>query len=627
MIKLDDIELRRGDKCLLKNASANLHPGEKIALIGNNGTGKSSLLGLLQGRLATDHGEVRVPADWRIAWMRQEVEHSERPALEYVLDGDKALRLVQQQIQRAEQDENHQALAKLHEQLDSIDGYGAKNRAEQLLLGLGFQVHQLDNAVNHFSGGWQIRLNLAQALIQRSDLLLLDEPTNHLDLDAEIWLEQWLQQYDGTLLLISHDRDFIDNVCDGIWQIEHESLHCYRGNYSAFERQRAERLSQQQAAYQKQQQRIQDIERFVSRFRAKASKAKQAQSRLKELDRMALIAPAHIDSPFTFSFADAGKMSDPLLTLSDAQLGYAGQPLLAAVNLSIHPGQRIGLLGHNGAGKSTLIKSLCGDLPLISGERVGGEHLAIGYFSQHQMDALDLEASALLHLQRLSPAASEQAMRNFLGSFNFHGDQALAPVSLFSGGEKARLALALIVWQRPNLLLLDEPTNHLDLAMCHALTMALQDFAGGMMLISHDRHLLNSTVDQFYLVAEGRCDSFDGDLERYRQYLLQGNKQPASNADTTHDKRQKRQLAAQQRQRLAPLKQQLKQTERALSQAEQALQTVEAELADSAIYLEQNKEKLQDCLQRQAALKKQLNTLENDWLELEAELEQLQQQA
>ena len=627
MIRFIDLELRRGHKQLLHQANATINPGEKVALVGSNGSGKTSLFTLMQGQLSPDQGELQLPGEWCIAHMAQEVASSDRSALDYVLDGDLTLRALEQQIRQAEADDKPMRQAELLEQLDAIDGYTAGNRAEQLLLGLGFGNDELHKPVNQFSGGWRIRLNLAQALMQRSDLLLLDEPTNHLDLDTELWLEQWLQQFSGTLILISHDRDFIDNVCDRVIHIEHQQLQTYRGNYSAFERQRSERLAQQQAVYVKQQRRINEIQQFVSRFRAKATKAKQAQSRLKELARMEAIAPAHIDSPFTFRFADPDKMSDPLLNLSQGQLGYAGKVVVDGVNLSIHPGQRIGLLGRNGAGKSTLIKTLVGDIPLLAGHISAGEHLRIGYFSQHQLEALDLKASPVLHLQRLSPTASEQQIRDFLGSFNFLGDQALAPIMPFSGGEKARLALAIIVWQRPNLLLLDEPTNHLDLEMCHALTMALQDFAGALVVISHDRHLLNSTVDQLFWVNAGSLTAFDGSLQDYSLLLqkrgdISGNSHSPA-GDRTPDRKQRRQQAAAQRQQLAPLTRRANQLEQQLQQCEQQLAALESTLADPELYQPEAKQQLQALLQQQGQLRNDREALETGWLTLQEEIEQL----
>ncbi|MDG1772415.1 MAG: ATP-binding cassette domain-containing protein [Oceanicoccus sp.] len=628
MITLEEISLQRGSKFLLEQASAVFHPGQKIALIGANGTGKSSLFQLLLGQLSADDGTASIPQQWRIAHMAQEVATSERNALDYIIDGDQQLRAIEAEMQQAEQSDNHEKLAILHEQLDTIDGYNAKVRAEQLMLGLGFQLRDINKSANSFSGGWRIRLNLAQALMSSSDLLLLDEPTNHLDLDAELWLEQWLQRYQGSLLLISHDRDFIDSVCEGIVHIEHKRLNTYKGNYSAFERQRAERLAQQQANYEKQQVRKAEINDFVRRFRAKATKAKQAQSRLKELARMEDIAPAHIDSPFDFSFPEPGKFSDPLLNLSHAHLGYGDTIIVKEVNLSIHPGSRIGLLGANGAGKSTMIKSLANEIALLSGDFTEGENLQLGYFSQHQLEALDLDASPALHLQRISPKAREQEIRNFLGGFNFHGDMAMEPIRHFSGGEKARLALAIVVWQKPNLLLLDEPTNHLDLEMCHALTVALQAFAGAVIVVSHDRHLLRNTVDQFLLVADGKADLFEGDLDDYSRWLMT-QKKSANNKDDGPDdkagnKKEQRQLAAEIRKKLNPITNAIKKIEKQMTKTDVRLSEIEASLGDNALYEAEHKDKLQALLQDQATVSQEKAQQEETWLELNDELESLQ---
>ncbi len=630
MIKLDDISLQRGNKFLLEQASAVFHPGQKIALIGANGTGKSSLFQLLLGQLQIDDGTLSVPSQWRIAHMAQEVATSSRNALDYILDGDTVLRQIEREIEQAEQSDNHDKLPALHEQLDTIDGYNARVRAELLLQGLGFSNEDANKPANSFSGGWRIRLNLAQALMSPSDLLLLDEPTNHLDLDAELWLEQWLQRYQGSLLLISHDRDFIDSVCEGIVHIEHQKLSSYKGNYSAFERQRAERLAQQQASYEKQQQRKSEIHSFVSRFRAKATKAKQAQSRLKELERMEDIAPAHIDSPFDFSFPEPGKFSDPLLNLSKAQLGYGDTAIVNNVNLSIHPGSRIGLLGANGAGKSTLIKSLSQQIDLLGGEFTCGENMEMGYFSQHQLEALDLDASPALHLQRLSPKAREQEIRNFLGGFNFNGDMAFDNIRKFSGGEKARLALAIIVWQKPNLLLLDEPTNHLDLEMCHALTVALQGFEGAVVVVSHDRHLLRNTVDQFYLIHDGKAEIFDGDLDDYSHWLLEQRKTDKSSSqekatdDKGASKKEQRQQTAELRKKFKPITNAIKKLELQMATNDKKLTAIEEQLGDSALYEDANKTKLQDLLQQQVKHTQEKDQQEEQWFELTEELETLQ---
>lgn len=624
MIELINLSLQRGGKALLEEASLRVNPGEHMALVGANGSGKSSLFKLLCNELSYDSGDLQMPAQWQIAQMRQEVEASDRPAIEYVIDGHQHYRRIEADIEACNDDHR---LAELLAEMELIHAYQIRSDAEQLLQGLGFALTEVDKPVSDFSGGWRIRLNLAQALMCPSDLLLLDEPTNHLDLDASLWLEQWLRRYEGTLLLISHDRDFIDACCDFVVHLEHHQLHRYRGNYSAFERQRAERLAQQQQAYEKQQAERAHMEDFVRRFRAKASKAKQAQSRLKALERMSEIAPAHVDSPFHFRFYAPSQYSDPLLGLSNAALGYS-EPLLNKVNLSIHPGSRIGLLGANGAGKSTLMKSLAGTLAPLSGQRHSGEHLHMGYFHQHQLESLDLNASPLLQFQRLRPDAREQDIRNFLGGFNFKGERAEGSCLHFSGGEKARLALAIIVWQRPNVLLLDEPTNHLDLEMCHALTSALQEFEGAVIVVSHDRHLLRNTVDELLLVDNGSVSPFDGSLDDYRQWLLSRNRelgdkpQSASTAPVV-DKKKARQDAAAKRAKLAPLNNEIKKLERTLQKVAEQLQAIEAQLADTSLYDEANKQQLKTLLAEQARLQTENNTAEEAWLELQEQLEAL----
>lgn len=639
MISLQNIHLQRAQKSLLEDASLVIHPGQHVGLTGANGCGKSSLFQLLQGQLQHDQGELHIPGTWRISHMAQQVGAVNDSAVDYVLAGDTTWLRLSQQIQQSEntQSENTQnelQLAQLHADYEAIDGYNTHYRAEQLLAGLGFAQAEMNNAVASFSGGWRIRLNLARALMCPADLLLLDEPTNHLDLDATFWLEQWLKQFKGTLLLISHDRDFLDQVVDHIVHFEQKKLQSYRGNYSAFERQRSERLAQQQALYQQQQQRRAEMQRFVDRFKAKATKAKQAQSRIKALERMELIAPAHIDSPFHFYFYAANKTSDPLLNFHKVDCGY-DRPVLKGINLSVRPGDRIGLLGPNGAGKSTLVKTMARALSPQQGELHCGEHLKIGYFHQHQLEALDVEASALLHIQRLSPDASEQEIRNFLGGFDFHGDQALEPVKPFSGGEKARLALALIVWQRPNLLLLDEPTNHLDLDMREALTEALQGYEGAMIVVSHDRHLLRNTVDNFWLVANGTVNEFDGDLSDYQRWLFEQKKVEKSNHDKTGktsenktaeglDKKARRQQAAQIRQQLRPLQQAAKKLESQIEQLQMRLAQIDNLLADTAIYQDSQKEQLQKLLQEQGQLKNQLEEYEEQWFEKQEALETLQ---
>ncbi len=626
MITLRNVVLHRGVQRLLDNANLTIHPSRHIGVIGRNGCGKSSLFSLLLGDLQLDGGDMAIPGTWRVAHMAQEVSSSARSAVDYVLDGDKALRDVQQKICVAEQKSDNQQLAHLYAEMEVLHGFDAHYRAEQLLHGLGFTQAQVALPVHSFSGGWCIRLNLAQALIAPSDFLLLDEPTNHLDLDATLWLEQWLKSYAGTLLIISHDRDFLDNVVDEIVFIENGQLDSYRGNYSAFERLRAERLAQQQANYDKQQRRIAEIEDFVRRFRAKASKARQAQSRLKELDRMEQISLAHIDSPFHFRFRDSEKTSSPLLVLRNASIVYGDRTVLQHVNVNLQPGSRVGLLGVNGAGKSTLIKALVGDVPLATGDRVCGEHLRIGYFAQHQLEALDLQASALLHVQRLSPDATEQVIRNFLGGFDFHGEKALEPIAPFSGGEKARLALALVVWQNPNLLLLDEPTNHLDLDMREALTEALQSYSGALVVISHDRHLLRNSVDEFWCVHAGRVEPFDGTLEDYHQFVksqlvLDGAANENTDSGTKTDRKIQRQQTAALRQQLAPLKKQITALENDIYKQKTRLLAIETELAEPAIYESSNKNRLQTVMAEQSVLRKAIDSNETLWFQAQEKME------
>ena len=629
MIRLENLSLLRGSTKLLDGANLSVHSGWKLALVGANGAGKSSLFKLLLGELHADAGDLSVPDRKQIAHMAQEVSSSDRTALDYVLDGDLQLRDIQTKLAQAEADHSPE-VGTLHAELEAIDGYRAESRAHQLLDGLGFSTADASKSVNAFSGGWRIRLNLAQALMSRSDLLLLDEPTNHLDLDATLWLENWLRNYPGTLILISHDRTFIDAVASHVVHLHQRELQLYKGNYSAYERMRAERLAQQQAAYVKQQERVAQIENFVRRFKAKASKAKQAQSRIKELERMEMISAAHIDSPFTFRFDSSDKISSPLLNLYQADLGYPGAKILDGIKLSLVPGQRIGLLGRNGAGKSTLVKSLMGDLKLISGTRQTGDHLSVGYFAQHQLEALDLEASAMLHLQRMDPKASEANLRSFLGSFGFSGDDALEPIKRFSGGEKARLALALIAWRKPNLLLLDEPTNHLDLEVRHALTLALQSFEGAIILVSHDRHLLANSVDQFLLVADGKVEEFSGDLDDYHQWLASQRSEAKpqiaheSRSTSAADRKEQKRLEAERRAKLRPLKQQVEKLEKLIDSTSAKLEQIENQLADPDIYSDERKVELKELLAQQAELSSRLNQAENDWMERQEELDELE---
>jgi len=625
MLQLQSISLQRGKKVLLEHADFNVFPGQKWGIVGANGSGKSTLFKLILREIQEDSGQLSLPSDWRIAHMAQEIQSTQSSALDYVIDGDPALR----KLQKALESDAHsgEKLAQLYQEMETIDGYSAEARAERLLSGLGFAAGDSLKAVSSFSGGWRIRLNLAQALMSRSDLLLLDEPTNHLDLDATLWLEQWLKQYPGTLLVISHDRDFLDNLVDGIVQFEAQKLCSYRGNYSAFERQRAEMLAQQTAEFDKQQKRISEIERFVERFRAKATKAKQAQSRLKELQRMEKIAPAHVDSPFSFSFPAPERVPQTLLTLDKVEVGYENT-IVDNVNFSLHGNSRIGLLGHNGAGKSSLLKTLATLLPALSGELIPSAHLKIGYYAQHQLEALDLHASCALHLQRLDKQATEQAVRNFLGGFGFQGDRAFEPIEHFSGGEKARLALAILAWQKPNLLLLDEPTNHLDLEMRHALTLALQEWEGALVVVSHDRHLLRSTVDEFLLVDRGRLTPFEGSLDDYQTWLLQdksANESEAANESPRTDRKEQRKQEAAIRQQLSPFNKKIKQIEHKLTKLDEELNTVETTLADASIYTGEQSA-LEALLQQQGRLNKEKESLEEEWMCLTEEKENLEKQ-
>jgi ATP-binding cassette subfamily F protein 3 len=621
VIILEDIALRRGPKLLLKQGSATLQPGQKLALIGANGTGKSSFFAMLMGELSADSGHVRGMTGLRIAHMAQELEASQESAINFVIAGDDAVFGLLRDIASAEKSEDFERAAALHQALDGVDGYGAERRAEQLLLGLGFKRAEVHSAVTDFSGGWRVRLNLARALMTPSDVLLLDEPTNHLDLDTMLWLQEWLRRYDGTLLMISHDRDFIDAVCERTLSLEQQQLVTYRGGYSAYELQRAERMAQQQAEFARQQREVAHIEDFVRRFRAKATKAKQAQSRLKALERMEAVAPAHVDSPFSFQFPEPGKVSDPLLTIDNLTLGYDDTQILTGVSVSLHPGDRIGLLGKNGAGKSTFLKGLTGALTPRTGDRVPGAHLRIGYFDQQQLEVLDLDASPLLHLQRLTPTAREQTILDFLGGFNFKGDQARETIRLFSGGEKARLALAMVVWQDPNVLILDEPTNHLDLDMRHALAMALQGYTGAIVLVSHDRHLMRHVVETLWLVQDGSVSEYAGDLAAYEHWVLAGDKGTDEAPEVTqgarvagHGKAQ-RQSNAERRARLRPLQTALKKTEKALEVLQQRLAQLQAELADPELYEAEQRQRLSEIVKEEGAIKAEITTLEDVWVE------------
>jgi ATP-binding cassette subfamily F protein 3 len=630
LIQFKQLTLVRGLKILIEAASLQLHPGHKVGLTGANGAGKSSLFALLRGEMQLEAGDLEMPATWVIAHVAQETPALALAAIEFVLDGDAELRTIEAALAAAEANHQGELLAELHHRLLDIDGYSAKARAAELLSGLGFTQANLQQAVSSFSGGWRVRLNLARALMCRSDLLLLDEPTNHLDLDAVIWLEGWLQSYRGTLLLISHDRDFLDAIVNHIAHIEQQTLTLYRGGYSDFERQRAEKLSLQQAMFEKQQRKVSHLQSYIDRFRVQATKARQAQSRIKALERMEMIAAAHIDSQFNFEFRVPTSAPDPLLMLDDMAVGYHDVALIKNIALAIRPGERLGLLGRNGAGKTTLIKLLANELKPLSGKRVEGRDLNIGYFAQHQLEQLRPHDSPLQHMLTLDPLTREQEHLNFLGGFDFKGEMARSPCADFSGGEKSRLALALLIWTRPNLLLLDEPTNHLDLEMRHALTLALQDFTGGVILVSHDRALLRATCDEFLLVADGKAEAFDGDLENYSQWLSAQrlkDKQEAQVASA--DKPNKNDRAVNKAEKQArilerrPLIKELEQLELNIDRWQNNKKGCDERLNDSELYAAADKTELQQLLIKQAELAAKVETSEERWLELHELLEAL----
>ena len=627
MIFLRDVTLRRGVKCLFEHASTTFHRGQKIGVTGANGAGKSSLFALVKGELHADAGEIEMQPGLVVGEVAQELPGGMTAAIEHVIDGDRELRAVEAQLREAESVADAVRLGELHDRMAAIGGYAARARAARLMHGLGFAEADLDRPVDAFSGGWRVRLNIARALMCRSDLLLLDEPTNHLDLDAIVWLEAWLRAYAGTLLLISHDREFLDNSVNNICHLDAQTVRMYAGNYSAFERQRAMQLSQQQALYEKQRREIARVHAFVERFRAKATKARQAQSRIKQLARLDEVVPAHVASPFNFAFRNADAQPDPALVLDNVAAGYGGKIVLSSVRLELRAGARIGLLGRNGAGKSTLVKVLAGNLAPVKGTRIEGKALKIGYFEQSLLDQLRAGDSPIEHLGRLDPSVREQELRDFLGGFNFCGDDVLARVGRFSGGERSRLALALIAWQRPNVLLLDEPTNHLDIEMRHALARALQEYEGAMVLVSHDRSLLRSSCDQLFIVDGGAVREFDDDLEGYTRLLAASASEEFQQPRSGPSRREQRRIEAEARADASalrkPLEKELRQLEREIDQCSREKARLENLIASPDLYENSKKEQLREYLLERARIGKQLDRAEEYWLELTTRIEEL----
>lgn len=627
----------RGNNTLLNNACATIYPHKRVGLIGRNGCGKSTLFALIKKEILPENGDINIPSSWVISSVAQETPGLEESALDYVIDGDKQYRALEKELKAAEEANDGMKAASLHMELENIQAYTINSRAGRLLLGLGFSTADFTKPTKEFSGGWRMRLNLAQALICRSDLLLLDEPTNHLDLDTVMWLEDWLKAYPGTLIIISHDRDFLDNICTNIIHIEHKKLNCYTGNYTDFEVERAQRLALEKAMYDKQQTELAYMQAFVDKFRYKATKAKQAQSRLKAMERMEKIVLAQADSPFSFSFFENENVLPPnLIRMDNLTAGYPDKTVLTSIKMNIVPGSRIGLLGRNGAGKSTLIKTIAGEIPPLSGEFALAKAVKVGYFAQHQLEYLDPEGTPLSHLTALAPDARELELRSFLGGFGFSGDKVTDPVGHFSGGEKARLVLALLVWQKPNLLLLDEPTNHLDLQMREAIIIALSSFKGALIVVSHDRHLLRTTTDEFYSVSEGKVFPFDGDLDDYHEYLMELDKKeqeklnaekaderahkPVQTNDNFKNKDQKRAEAAF-RKTLSPLKKEIEKLEHSLDELNARKNELETILADASIYEAARKNELQAYLLEQSSVSEKLEEVETEWMLKSEELQ------
>ena len=618
MLSFNNLELVLGGKTLFDDVSLTIHHHQKVGLVGANGTGKTSLFKIIKKEIEVDQSTVSFPSDLRISYLAQEVRGTDEIALDYVLSGDSNLIDIQKKIEKAEIDENYEILGELYEVYSSLDGYSAKSKAEQLMVGLGFKSDDFDKPLKDFSGGWRVRLNLAKTLMQPSDLMLLDEPTNHLDLDAILWLSNWIKSFKGAMILISHDRDFLDDCVSYVAHLYQQSIELYSGNYSQFEILRAAKMAEIQSNFIKQQKEVAHMQSFINRFKAKATKARQAQSRVKALEKMELIAPAHIDSPFNFTISETDKISNPLVTLNRAGLGYS-EPILSNVGFTICPGDRIGLLGPNGAGKSTLIKSIVGTLPILDGDRETGANIKVGYFSQHQVDDLDLSISAFVHIQRLDETKTEKQIRTYLGGFAFKGDKVKDPIRLFSGGEKARLAFAIISYQKPNILLMDEPTNHLDMEMRHALTVAIQTFKGAILLISHDRHLLNSSVDTFYLIDNGALEIFDGDLDDYKNYIL--DIKSSDNKQSKKKKSTKDGPKEDNSEKIKTLNSSISKLDKRLFRLNTKLTEANNKLADPELYSDDSSEDLQDLIRNQLELTNEVEAAEKEWMDKAAELD------
>ena len=618
MLSFNNLELVLGGKTLFDDVSLTIHHHQKVGLVGANGTGKTSLFKIIKKEIEVDQSTVSFPSDLRISYLAQEVKGTDEIALDYVLSGDSNLIDIQKKIEKAEIDENYEILGELYEVYSSLDGYSAKSKAEQLMVGLGFKSDDFDKPLKDFSGGWRVRLNLAKTLMQPSDLMLLDEPTNHLDLDAILWLSNWIKSFKGAMILISHDRDFLDDCVSYVAHLYQQSIELYSGNYSQFEILRAAKMAEIQSNFIKQQKEVAHMQSFINRFKAKATKARQAQSRVKALEKMELIAPAHIDSPFNFTISETDKISNPLVALNRAGLGYS-EPILSNVGFTICPGDRIGLLGPNGAGKSTLIKSIVGTLPILDGDRETGTNIKVGYFSQHQVDDLDLSISAFVHIQRLDETKTEKQIRTYLGGFAFKGDKVKDPIRLFSGGEKARLAFAIISYQKPNILLMDEPTNHLDMEMRHALTVAIQTFKGAILLISHDRHLLNSSVDTFYLIDNGALEIFDGDLDDYKNYIL--DIKSSDNKQSKKKKSTKDGPKEDNSEKIKTLNSSISKLDKRLFRLNTKLTEANNKLADPELYSDDSIEDLQDLIRNQLELTNEVEAAEKEWMDKAAELD------